>query len=242
MAVTRESTDPLWVQALRALEDDIRAGRLGPGRHLPAERVLGERLQVSRITLRRALQALAEQGLIEPSPGRGWQVSEARVGEPANALMSFSALGAARGLAATARVLRRDLRPATLDESETLRVAPGSEVLDLERLRFFDEVPIAVHSAILPTARVGALAEVDFTVASLFASLEERGVIPARSDSAAQAEAADERHAELLELAVGQPLMVVTEVVLDDRDQPIALGRVAYRGDRYRLETTFVRS
>jgi GntR family transcriptional regulator len=241
MAVARDSTDPLWLQAYRALEGDIAGGGLAAGRHLPSERALGERLAVSRITLRRALRELAERGMIEPSPGRGWQVCEKRVGEPANALMSFTALGEGRGLRPTARVLRRDLRPATLDESELLRIAPGSEVLDLERLRYLDGVPIAVNAALVPTARAPGIADVDFTAASLFTALEERGVVATRADSTAQAEAADERHAALLELEVGRPLMIVTETVFDQDDHPIEIGRVVYRGDRYRLQTTFVR-
>jgi DNA-binding GntR family transcriptional regulator len=243
MTVARDSADPLWLQAYRSLADDIAMGRLPRGRHLPSERALGERLQVSRITLRRALRELAGDGLIEPSPGRGWQVTEKRLGEPANALMSFTALGEERGLRPSAHVLRHDVRAATIDESEALRVAPGSQVLDLERLRYLDDVAIAVNSAIVPLSRAPGIETVDFTTASLFRTLEERcGVTAMRSDSTAQAEAADERSARLLGLEVGRPLMIVTELVFDQHDQPIELGQVAYRGDRYRLQTTFVRA
>jgi GntR family transcriptional regulator len=243
MSVVRDSTDPLWIQAYRALADDIAMGRLSRGRHLPSERALGDRLAVSRITLRRALRELAAEGLIEPSPGRGWQVAEKRLGEPANALMSFSALGEARGLRPSARVLHHRVRAATLDESEALKVAPGSHVLDLERLRSLDDVAIAVNSAVVPLVRAPGIEDVDFSSASLFRTLEERcGRTAMRADSTAQAEAADERQAELLGLEPGLPLMVVTEIVFDQDGEPIELGEVAYRGDRYRLQTTFVRA
>ena len=242
MSVARDSSEPLWVQVFRRLADDIASAALAPGRHLPSERALCDRFGVSRITLRRALRELAEQGLIAPSTGRGWNVAAEPVGEPANALMSFTALGAARGLRASARVLSEVRRPATLDESEAFRVAPGSELLDLERLRFLDEVPIAINRALVALARAPALVGVDFAEASLFGVLEERcGLVPTRSECTVEALPAGEREAGLLELPPGRPLMVVSETVFDQHDKPVALGRVAYRGDRYRMQTTLVR-
>ncbi|MBA3382814.1 MAG: GntR family transcriptional regulator [Actinobacteria bacterium] len=93
------------------IADEIASGALRPGDRLPAERAIGERLGVSRVTVRLALGALAGDGIIKSSTGRGsFVASLGPVGEPPNALLSFSELGAARGLEVSSRVLRAELR------------------------------------------------------------------------------------------------------------------------------------
>lgn len=216
-------------------------GRLGPGAHLPSERALGERLAISRITLRRALRELADRELIEPSAGRGWQVAQQRLDEPANALVSFSALARARGLEPSARVLRALVRPSTLDEAERLRVAPGVELLDLERLRLLDGVAILVSETLVSLTRAPGIESVDFGAVSLFDALDDAGVAVTRADCVVEAVPVDARRAELLGLGTGEPVMRVLETLVGADGSPVALGLAVYRGDRYRLETTLLR-
>ena len=117
---------PLYQQVQLAIAEHIAAGRLAPGQQLPSERQLCERFDISRVTARRALAALVDDGLIEASPGKGWFVSDGHLSEPPNALQSFTTLARARGLEPTARVLCHEVRDATMDEAESLQVAPGS--------------------------------------------------------------------------------------------------------------------
>src|SRR4051812_22026667 len=79
----------------------IADGRLPPGAQLPTERELCRELGVSRVTLRKALAALRAAGAVESFQGRGTFVAAPRVGEPPNALMSFSQLAVGGGLTAT---------------------------------------------------------------------------------------------------------------------------------------------
>src|SRR5947208_8525456 len=135
---------PRYYEVYRAIADEIAVGRLRPGERLSVERALCKQFGVSRATVRRALRALADDGLIELSAHRGAFVSSGPLSEPPNVLLSFAAMAAARGLEASARVLHQEVRPATLDEAELLSIAPGSSIFQLERLRMLDGMPVSV--------------------------------------------------------------------------------------------------
>ena len=224
-----------------ALADEIARGRRAPGSRLPPERALAEHFEVSRVTLRRALVELEADGVVARDRS-GWTVAGPRVGEPPNALMSFSEMAASRGLRPAARVLERRVRSATIDEAEQLGLAPGAPLFELRRLRLMDDVPILVDRSVIPLSYAPDLVEVDFAATSLYAELEARhGLRPARARFAVEAVAADPQQAALLDLRRGEPLLRCHQVTEDDAGRAIELCEMVYRGDRYRFRATLER-
>src|SRR4051794_14662713 len=144
-----EASQPLYHRVYREISKEIENGALQAGDRLPSERWLCDELGVSRATVRRAIEELVADGLVE-ARGRGSFVSGDALMEPPNTLISLSELGRSRGLQATARVLGSTKRPATIDEAETFGVAPGAELLELERLRMLDGVPISIDVNVVP--------------------------------------------------------------------------------------------
>src|SRR3954471_8212111 len=135
MSVMAGASQPLHTRVYRVLLDQIEHGLLPRGARLPPERVLSERYDVSRATVRRALRDLADQGLIESWVGRGTFVTGGLLSDPPSTYRSFTELGAERGLTASAVVLSKVVRPALLDEADLYRIVPGADLFDLERLR-----------------------------------------------------------------------------------------------------------
>jgi GntR family transcriptional regulator len=237
-AIDPASGEPLYLQVKKAIAADISERKLRPSERLPSERRICQAFGVSRVTARRALRALVEDGVIESAAGRGWFVANGPIGEPRNVLQSFSAMARARGLEPTARVLRQLVRPATIDEAEALEVVPGADLLDLERLRLLDELPVAVDWSRLPLSRVPGLEATDFETASLYATLQESfGVVPTCADYGLEAGGADEETSSLLGLKPGAPVLVASATTYGQDGRPIDLGRIVYRGDRYRFRT-----
>ena len=230
-----------WRKVRDELADRIAAGRLRPGARLPSERELCDSHGVSRVTVRRALAELVEEGLVEAVAGSGWFVSSGPVSEPPNALMSFSAMGAARGLRASSRLLEVGVRPATLDEAEQLAMVPADDLFEVRRLRLLDNRPVAIDYSRVPLARVPTLTEHDFGVESLYAVLEAAGVHPSRAVFAVEAVPCTPDQAELLEVAPGAPLLLARQSTFDQDGRPLELGLIAYRGDRYRFRATLDR-
>jgi GntR family transcriptional regulator len=241
VAVFGESPQPLYVRVYRIIADQIAAGTLTPGDRLPAERTLCSELGVSRATVRRALAELAEDGLVESSIGRGSFVTAGPLVEPPNALLSFTELGGRRGLVPSARVLHREVRPATVEEAEAFGIAPGAEVFVIGRLRMLDGVPVAVDQSRVALQRVPGIVDVDFTTGSLYAILTAAGCAPVRAGYTVEAMPAAWPQAELLGVPEGAPVLVTDTSAYDPADRAVELCRTVYRGDRYRFRATLVR-
>ncbi|HEX7084596.1 MAG TPA: GntR family transcriptional regulator [Gaiellaceae bacterium] len=233
---------PRYRQVYRLIAGAIESGSLAPGEKVPSERILMQKLGVSRTTVRHGLEELARDGIIEAVPRRGYFVALPTLAEPANRLMSFTELGADRGLAATARVLRSGVRGATIEEAEAFAVAPGAEIFELARLRMLDGVPVAVDQSRVPLARAPLLPTVDFSRESLFATLDRAGAGAVRAAYTVASAAADAERAELLGIDVGAPLLIAWTTAFDAAGKLVELGETAYRSDRYRFQTTLVRS
>lgn len=226
---------PLYDRVYRTLRREIELGSLRPGDHLPSERTIAAELGVSRVTVRRAIEELVLEGLVD-----GRRV--ASLGEPSNALVSFTSIGAGRGLETSAKVLTATVRDSTIDEADSLKIPPGAPLFELHRLRYLGGLPIAIDESRVPYARVPGIEEIDFTAASLYRTLEERyDIVPTQADYVIEAVAATEHHARLLEVDLGGPLLDARDTMYDQLDRPTNIGRMIYRGDRYRFRTTLVR-
>ncbi|MFE6888286.1 GntR family transcriptional regulator [Streptomyces sp. NPDC057694] len=226
--------------AYTTLRQRIAGGRYTASGKLPSERVLASELGVSRGTLRGALRALTADGAVAPAPQSGWQVLATPLGEPPHTLVSFTEMAESRGLTPRTEILGRTARPATLDEADQLRIAPGP-VLDLRRLRGLGESPVCVDHNVIALSRVPGLAEVDLTDRSLYAEMTRRGTHPYRSDFSVHAEAADDTTAARLHLDAGAPILVGLEICTDAAGKPLLLGRSMYRMDAYRFKATLFR-
>src|SRR4030088_1806827 len=108
--VLEYAPQPRYLTLARTLAGEIKAGTLGVGDRLPGERELCRQFRVSRVTVRRALAVLQDEGLIESIGARGWFVTPSVLGEP-NLLRSFTDMALARGLKASAHTLMQVVRP-----------------------------------------------------------------------------------------------------------------------------------
>lgn len=238
------SEAPLYQRVAVRIFEELRPS-LEPGDRLPSERILCERFEVSRVTLRSALQVLAEDGVVTSAAARGWFVaSDAPSRRPNGAapagLAGFSDLAAKLGQATSATVLEVGTRPSTIDESELFAIVPGTPVFVLRRLRRLEGLLIAVDRSCLPLALCPDIERHDFSRASLYAVLRtaENPVLPTVADYAVEAVAPTAEEVELLDLPPGVPLLVATQRTRDQHGRLCELGRTSYRGDRFRFRAS----
>ncbi|MGG7466301.1 GntR family transcriptional regulator [Plantibacter sp. YIM 135347] len=235
--------EPLWIQAVNLITAEIESGALATGMRLPPERDLCQQLGISRVTLRKALLHLVDEGVLSPSHGRGWYVAAAGPAkEWPNSLESFSETAKRMGLVTSSVVLKAESGFATLDEGEALAVAPGTPVFRLDRIRMLDNVPIALDSSVVPLSMLPDLTDVDFATDSLYEQLDAAGFSPERADSTIEAREADDTTAAHLSLEPGKPLLVMQQVAHGADGRAVALSTIRYVGERYRLRTLFARS
>jgi GntR family transcriptional regulator len=232
--------DPLYLRIYNEIAGQIAAGALSHEGRLPPERVISEQMGVSRATVRRALAALEAEGLIEAVQGRGTFVTAPRLVEPPNALMSFTELARQRGNTAGAVVLDAKVRPATLDEANQFRIAPGSELFELARLRTIDLLPVAVDTGLVPLSVGPELPDHDWSSTSLYDVLAASGNRPIRADYAIEARAATKEQARLLQASPGIPVLTARVGAYARSGQMVQTGEISYRGDRYRFHATLL--
>ncbi|PRX64169.1 GntR family transcriptional regulator [Nonomuraea fuscirosea] len=235
---------PRYVRIASQLWSDITAGGAKPGDRLPSERSLATRYAVSRDTLRAALAELASRGLLEPAAARGWFVTGAEEQAPTptggHTVEGFADYALKHGLPTRSRVLESGARPATVKEAETLRIGPGAALFEMRRLRYLDGLVVVLEHNRVPLALCPALADTDFTAASLYATL--RGADPAQfprvADYSVEARQPQAHERDLLEIDDGTPVLVAEQLTFNQDGRPLELTIQVYRGDRYRFRAS----
>lgn len=232
---------PTWVPRYREIEQTLRSriAVMRPGDRLPSDTDLCDEFGVSRMTARNAMQRLAEEGLVQRDPGRGSFVSEPPAHRRANSLMTFTREMRRQGRIPSSRLRSRSLRVASPAEAVDLHLAPGEQVVALERIRLADGQPIAVEVAVMRERCAAAVLSTDLERGSLHECLIAAGFVPTRGRATITAEAARPDDAALLEVSAGQPLLVERRVIVDQRGRPLERTESRYAADRYALDVTF---
>jgi GntR family transcriptional regulator len=239
-AIVEIDADALYERCAQQLRNELQTGALPTGKRLPSERAVAQATGFTRLTVRRALFSLEEEGFLERAPRRGWRVRAAPLSEPPNTLMGFTAMAAARGLVASAKVLKHLIRPANVEEAEQLRIAPGAGITEVSRLRMLDGQPTAVEELRIPTSRIRWPEGFNFTQ-SVHAAFEAQGVIPTRADAIVDVIEAGREDARLLGVSMGKGLLRLNSVTYGADGIPVSLDVIRYHPDRYRFRATLER-
>jgi GntR family transcriptional regulator len=211
------------------------------GGRLPAERELSERFDVARDTLRRCLQDLENEGLLERKQGIGTFVVARPVVKEAK-LMSFSEEMRQRGLTPSSKLLSTATSPAGAKLAQRLKLIPGSAVLEVRRLRLANEEPIAFETSYLAQSRLPNFDPTALADGSLYALLEKQyGLNICYASQQIQATVLNEEEAELLRVPPFSPALVIKRTTVLNTGELIEYAKSLYRADRYRLELNVTR-
>lgn len=238
IALDRSSPVPLYHQVASAFERAIREGALPPETKLENEIALAKRYNLSRPTMRQAMDQLVRDGLVVRRRGVGTQV----VGPPVRRNLKLSSLYndlQEEGAVPQTRVLALELLAAGDDVCEQLSISSGSEVHHIRRLRMMDGRPLALMENWLPRGVADletALLETD----GLYNILRKAGVDFRMAHQTVGAVAADAEQAVLLKVEEGSPLVQMRRTALDSRGAPVDCGSHVYRADRYSFDITLV--
>jgi GntR family transcriptional regulator len=223
---------PLYLQLRRWIEDAVQRGLVRPGDALPSERDLAATADVSRVTVRKAVQQLVRDGVLIQRHGSGTFVAPAtpRVEQSLSQLTSFTEDMARRGMAVRAIWLDRGLYPPSPEEMVALGLSAGDHVARIGRLRLSGDTPLAIERAALSSAILPDPEAID---SSLYAHLERRGNRPVRAIQRIRAANLGEDDARLLEVPVGAASLNIERISYLASGRVIEFTRSLYRGDAY---------
>jgi GntR family transcriptional regulator len=227
-AISRESR-PLYMQLQKRIREAVAEGILKTGDTIPPEREIATELNVSRVTVRRAIDDLVKEGLFTQRQGAGTFVSD-RVQQPLNYLKSFSEVMSERGKVAGTRWLDRSLGLATLEEQKALNLNDSDEVVRLYRLRTTNALPSALELASIPRCFLDNPFEISN---SLYETLAKNGHRPVKALQKIRAISIDEKRAELLNIDLNSAVLYIERLGLLKDGTPMEFTRSYFPGDCY---------
>jgi GntR family transcriptional regulator len=224
---------PLYLQLVRTLTDAIEAGRWQPGEALPAERLLCTQLSVSRVTLRLAIDALVEHGLVVRRPGAGTFVQQPAA-HSLSGLGNFTEVMRSKGFEPQSQWIERALRTAYGEEILRLGLSPDSIVASLIRLRYADGRVVAYEQSVVPKRLLPEPRQIED---SLYTWLDERGEPVVRALQHLRAVNLSARLAQHFGMKEGEAMLRVVRVGYARDGSPIELTETYCHSDYYDFVT-----
>ncbi len=228
----KDDPTPLYLQLQKGLRNAIENRVVQADAAIPTERELAEEFDISRITVRKAVDGLVSEGLLSRRRGAGTFVVAPRVEKNFSRLTSFSEDMVSRGRRPHSAWVSKSEGAVTPEEAMSLGLSPGTSVYRFHRIRFADDLPMALEFATVPGY---CLPSVDAVGASLYEALERAGHLPVRALQRLRAVNFTADHAEPLGVAPGDAGLFI------ERRGFLVDGRTAeftqsyYRGDAYDL-------
>jgi len=233
---------PRHAQISKWLRDQIETGEFKPDEKLPSENDLAKKFDVSRVTIRRALQSLESESIIYRCQGLGSFVSDDRAPHNLVQLTDFNEDMAKAGLEASSVV--KNISTVTAPEwlLDILEIEEDTKVMKIDRLRLGDGEPVAFDSTWLPILYGQLLDEKSLKNKTIYKQLEENYDIPVvRGCYKITAAVADEQLSEDLKIKETSPLLVIDRVSYTIGGKPVYYQKRFYRSDKVLYEMTLER-
>ncbi|KRK92058.1 transcriptional regulator [Levilactobacillus koreensis JCM 16448] len=226
-------SSPIYIQIHNDIKRAIEAGKWAVGDRIPSERELSRDFDVSRMTLRQAIQTLVDEGILERQVGSGTYVANQKVQEKMSGVTSFTELMLNQGKVPTSKTISYHVMSPSLSEAEKLKLKEDDQVLRMERIRYGDDVPICFEVATVPESLVDGLSKKEVT-SSLYRALEDKKKLtPGKAQQTVSAMSASERIAEYLNIKRGDAILRLRQVTALQDGTPFEYVRTQYVGERF---------
>ena len=218
---------PKYHRIYLVLREQLSERRFADG--LPGEHALMAQFGVARVTIRRALEQLANDGLITREPGRRTRAVDKVAANPATERQANLT-----GLLETSvQVLEVRGISASPEVAEALHLQVGDEVQKAVRVRSTPEGPLSLITTYVPQQLAQSFGRRELSKKPILVLLEESGVKVGRAHQTISAKLADAAVAQLLDVSVGTALLAVRRLIYDTDDKPVQWLHGLYRPDRY---------
>jgi GntR family transcriptional regulator len=231
---------PRYYRLKEILEKRIQSGEFSPGEQFPTDEKLCGEYQLSRGTVRRAVDMLVEEGRLRREQGRGTFVTTPPLTPMSFRLAGFDEEMRQRGRTPGARLLERRVIPADEKLAADLCLPLSEPVIEIARLRLADGLPMAYETRYLAQKVCPELLQEDLEHQSIHKLLIDKYNIPlTRARHIIEARPLTNREVELLQAQPGSAGFFVSRVTYTLNDQPVTLYQIVYRGDEYRFSAEF---
>lgn len=227
---------PLYKQLEEILRGEIESGERAAGTRIPTENELSEQYNVSRVTVRKSLAGLSEQGYLERKSGKGTFVAEKKLQRGlSTGAISFTEMCKRIGVAPGAKTTKIALEDPTARDQELMNLRPEEKIIVLERIRYADSRPVLLESNKFPELFSFLFSE-NLNDHSLYEVLKTKhDIILEHSSKAIDITFASQKEAKTLEISKGYPLLRIESIVHDSENTITNLCCQLCIGDKFKL-------
>ncbi|MFP3122089.1 GntR family transcriptional regulator [Ectobacillus funiculus] len=231
--IDKSSPLPIYYQLEEQIKKQIESGELQPGDMLPSEREYAELINVSRMTVRQAMNNLVDGGYLYRQKGRGTFVAEKKVEQELGSLTSFTEDMKARGLVPSSKLLSFEIIPAPEKIANQLQIKEYAPVYEIKRIRLADQVPMALETVYISANLIKGLTE-EKVNHSLYQYIEEQLHLKiGHATQSVEASIASEIEGKHLNIRKGSPLLLLQRKTYLGDGTTLEVVKSSYRADRY---------
>ena len=237
--MSEELNKPLYSRIQEYIAELILSGKLAPDAKIQSERDFSEDLGVSRMTVRKAITELVNEGLLERKHGSGTYVAKPKITYESHELVNYVQAMQARNIAAASQLLEFDEIVASRRLAESLDIEIGNQIYRVAVLRFANRVPVILERVFIPCSLCPHLEEWDLEKSSFYDLLTDvYHINPGRISQTVEAVIAADTVAQQLRVDEGFPLLLLSRVIYGKESQaPVVYSQDFLRSDYARIHT-----
>lgn len=233
MKLDDNSPMPLYYQLENIIKKRIEEGIYKIDEKIPSERNLSDELDISRMTISKAINNLVEEGILYRKRGQGTFVGKNKI-EFFPGLMGFTEIIENKGMKPSSMVISQDLIIPDKHLCEKFQISENEKIIFTQRLRLADNEIINLEKSYVPYELCPQLLEADLSIESIYKTLTNAGYKPSRAKQEVQAILSNEELSKLLKINVNEAILKRKRVTYS-KDIPIEYTINYYRGDAYTM-------
>ncbi|MDM5315441.1 GntR family transcriptional regulator [Fictibacillus sp. b24] len=232
--IDKKSPMPLYFQIEEAIKQKIDKGEWITGTMISSEREFAENYEVSRMTVRQAINNLVNDGYLTRRKGKGTFVSAKKIEQKLLGLTSFTEDMRSRGYRPASKLVSFHTIKANQRLAMALEISEHQEVYEIKRVRLANDIPMAFETTFVPVHLL-YLQENHIKEGSLYSQVESAGFEIDYATQSLEASIARDAESEILEITKGAPVLLIERQTFLTNGMPLELVHSVYRGDRYKF-------
>lgn len=229
----------MYHQIKQDVKGKIKSEKFAVNEPIPSESELISLYNVSRMTVRLAIQELEKEGYVKKVQGKGTFVKRKKLTQELNKITSWSETVRSQGMIAETKLVETAEVYASEELAEQMQIAPGTKLYSIQRIKSVDGEPIGISHVYVVADLVPGLIDDPGIEDSIYDVMEKRyNVELCTSSEIVSARAADEQEAARLNIKPGRPLINVSRLTSDALGKTIEFSEITSRADMYQYKVT----
>jgi len=229
---------PIYKQIADLLRDKIEKEEYQFGQFIPSERELSSRYGVNRLTVRKSIACLVEEGLLLPRPGKGTYVNRPKINSPLDTIQGTGPFLREMGLTPTNRLIYSGKRKAGWKYASIFNISQEDDIFQIFRVRLGDGEPFFLEYTYLPNDLIPNIEQYDFTVYSLYDLFNLQGIVLAGDTQTLEIVSVTSPQSTLLNVPDGEQVFMITDTSTNINGRIVEYTKSYSSGKKFTFSTT----